>query len=725
MGKHDNQYPIIQPTILKDTDSLDDALRKFPYNSTDLSTAVPLPGSQEPGYSPVHRNKVSQSGLFSTLHKDTQTIYEVFQSVLKHHGNNGFLGRRVKLEDGTFGEYEFETYKEAALKRDQAGAGVLNVLSKYPEIDLDNFILSLYSGNTYEWIITDLACHAYSIPNTTLYDSLGPESSNFILSLTESPIIVLSKSKISKIFELVDAPGSKLSTVKVLVSMDEFDSSSPDDDKLLAIAQQKNIELISFNQLLELGKSNPRQHVPPKRSDLVTISFTSGTSGTPKGVELTHESFISGVTFCFCQVEIPPEPVSFCFLPLAHVLERFKVAFEITAGAKIALAHDPANVKTFLDDIKILNLSTHLCGVPRVYTKIEQGLKAKFQALPGLKGALIRSVISFKQYWDFTLGFNGKGIVNAVLKKLFLSKIREQIGFSDLDFLISGGAPINAESVKFLRTAFGCSFYVGYGLSESFAAVCLSNKYETNLQSVGPVGVTAELRLRDLPELDYSWSKNRSGEILLRGPQIFRRYFKDEEKTREAFDGDGWFHTGDVGRLDKDGKLMVVDRVKNFFKLAQGEYIAVEKIENVYLSGNSFMEQIFIYGNSLEDHLVSIVAVTAGGVLNYIKKAKEQADQSKVDEVTKEVFGLDSVDQVRERLASKDLKLRKYLLKQANANIKDAGLFGFEKIKNAYFLEDPLTIENDCVTPTMKLKRPIATKVHKQSIDALYAEGWI
>ncbi|GMM34738.1 hypothetical protein DASC09_020630 [Saccharomycopsis crataegensis] len=699
-------YPIVYPSLVKEGETYEQTVAHFPYRDDQLDKAVPLPNSQKPGFSPVFRNNVSKDGLFSGLHKDANTIYEAFQHVLTHQGDNDFLGRREVLESGKLGGYKYETYKQIGAKRDCVGSGILKCIEKYPEVDADNFIVSLYSGNTYEWMLTDLASHAFKFANTTLYDSLGKESSAYILSLTESPVIVLSKANITKVLGLED-----LSHLKVMISMDEF-KDDKEQATLVQQAEARGIELLSFEQLVELGAKYPAEHRPPTRDDLLTISFTSGTSGMPKGVELSHEAFISGVVFCFCHVNFPENVCSFCFLPLAHVLERFKVAFEICVGARIALPHNPSDVRTFLDDIKELGISSHLCTVPRVYSKIEQGLRSRFASLTGIQGMLVRNVIAFKGWYDYSWGANGKGLLNKVIDKVFLSKIRSQLGFAQLDFLISGGAPINASAIEFLRSAFGCGFYSGYGLSETFAAVCLSSKYETNLRCVGPVGVTCELRLRDVPDLDYTWDANRSGEVMFRGPQVFTKYFKDEQKTKDAFDEEGWFYTGDVGRLDKDGKLEVIDRVKNFFKLSQGEYIAVEKIENIYLSNCEFMEQIFIYGDSLEDHLVGIVGVTPESVLKYAKSCNGA-----------DVPELGSADEVVKKLESNDVELRTWLLKESQKNIAKSGLFGFEKFKNAYFSVDPLTIENNCMTPTMKLKRPIAKKVYQAEIRQLYAEG--
>lgn len=710
-------FPEIVPDVVKNAENFGEAKKCYPFRDQDIMSGVPIVEALE-GYSPVVRNNASKDGLITNYFEGIGTVYEAFEEGRKFHGENEFLGRREQLADGKWGEYQWVSYNEVAAVRDHLGSGLVTVLKGHG-VGTEGLILTLYSGNTFEWIVTDLACHAYSIVDTTLYDSLGPESSQYILGLTKSPIVVLSKANIGKVLEIKETARDSLGDLKVLVSMEEL--ASEKDQELVKQAKSLGLELLTFNEVVDIGKKNPVAHIPPKPDDLLTISFTSGTVGTPKGVELTHRMFVCGITVCFCQIDLTDvvSATSFCFLPLAHVLERFKFAFEFAFGAKVALAHDPTDTRTYLEDIKELKTSSHLCGVPRVYSKIEQGVRAKFKLLPGLKGTIIRSVVAFKQFWDFSLGFNGRGYVNKAIKKLFLDKVRAQVGFGDLNFFISGGAPLNASSVRFLRSAFSCSFYVGYGLTESFATAFISNKYETNIKSSGPVAVATEMRLRDVPELGYSWAKNRSGEIQLRGPQIFKQYYKNPEKTAEAFDED-WFNTGDIGELDPDYKIKIVDRVKNIFKLSQGEYIAAEKIENDYLSTSEYMEQLFVYGSSLKDHLVAIAAVTPEAVFKYIQRAKGRED---LVERYKEVFALENVEQVEEALQSKNLALRKFLLSGADELVKPFKLAGYEKIKNVYFLVDPLTLENNCITPTMKMKRQVAKNVHKANIDAMYEEG--
>lgn len=191
-----------------------------------------------------------------------------------------------------------------------------------------------------------------------------------------------------------------------------------------------------------------------------------------------------------------------------------------------------------------------------------------------------------------------------------LGLLRKKLGMKNLKVIMSGSAPISPETLKFLKASLNTGVGQGYGMSETFAGVMASSIFETDASSCGPVSITTECRTRDLPAMGYT-SKDEGGprgELLVRGPQIFPEYYKNPEETAKSFDEDGWFYTGDVARIDsKTGRTYIIDRVKNFFKLAQGEYVTPERIENTYLSCFPYIAQLFVHGDSLRTHLVGVV----------------------------------------------------------------------------------------------------------------------
>jgi long-chain acyl-CoA synthetase len=223
--------------------------------------------------------------------------------------------------------------------------------------------------------------------------------------------------------------------------------------------------------------------------------------------------------------------------------------------------------------------------------------------------------------------------------------------------------------------------------------------------------MACEVRLRDVPELGYSASDkpHPRGEIMLRGPQMFKGYYKANDKTLEAIDEEGWFHTGDVGRIDEYGRIYIIDRVKNFFKLAQGEYVAAEKIENIYLSKSALINQIFVHGNSHETFLVAIAGVNPDAYAPFVSRLlnKKYSPQ--------DLAGL--------RQTMRDPKVIEAFLKALHNSLEPGQLQGFEKVKNAYLDVEPLTPENGGLTPTFKIKRPDAVKLYTAEIDRMYKEG--
>lgn len=289
-----------------------------------------------------------------------------------------------------------------------------------------------------------------------------------------------------------------------------------------------------------------------------------------------------------------------------------------------------------------------------------------------------------------------------------LGLLKKKIGFDNVITMTTGSAPIAPETIKFLKAAVNVGFAQGYGLSESFAGVMASSKYETESTSCGAISVTTEMKIRDIPEMGYSAhdKEGARGELLLRGPQIFKEYYKNPEETAKAVDEDGWFYTGDVACIDSEGKVKIIDRVKNFFKLAQGEYVSPEKIEGLYLSQFPYIAQLFVHGDSLQTFLVGVVGLDPTTIGTYIKKRFKDEIVNQADII--EFF--------------KSPRNRKVLLDDMNKSI-GKHLQGFEKLHNIDISFEPLTVERNVITPTMKIRRPIAANYFKQEIENMYNEG--
>jgi len=280
-------------------------------------------------------------------------------------------------------------------------------------------------------------------------------------------------------------------------------------------------------------------------------------------------------------ISITKTDVYLSYLPLPHVLERIIVYATIGAGAQIAIYG--GDVMKLKDDLALVR-PTVFCSVPRLYNRFYDVMKSGFKKLTGVKKILAnRAIVSKEHYLK-----NGCHYNHPVYDRLVFNKTKNAFG-GRVKFMMTGSAPISSEVIEFLRIACCCPILEGYGQTESTGASFATAVNDPTSGHVGGPMANVEYKLVDLAEMKYTSDDKDDngnpmprGEICIRGPGVFLGYFKDTEKTTEAIDKDGWLHTGDVGQIMSNGALKIIDRKKNIFKLAQGEYIAPEKVEGIY-----------------------------------------------------------------------------------------------------------------------------------------------
>lgn len=691
-----------------------------PLNTDEICDAVPLPGTETEGYSAIYRNKKATGGLISVPHPSVRTVKDVFDLATAVYPKAPCLGTKHKAPDGKLLPYKWESYEEIHRAALNFGAGVFFVLNNNPFVTESechrkisqhksvvansemSFVMTLYSHNTREWCIADLACASYSITNTALYDTLGPESTEYILSLTESCVVLCTRDKAETLINLK----KQHSSLSNLISLIIMEPLSDDDASLVSLAREQKITLHSFAQVTELGALCPTPTVAPTPQTVYTISFTSGTTLAPKGVVLTHENAVASSVFVLSNYTGTTQARYYCFLPLAHIYGRMGLIFAYLFACSVGMPQSPSPL-TLLEDIKELEPNS-LALVPRVHLRFESAIKAATidNKEKPLLAKLFRSAINKKmELMEQHDGATGKHFFADVMAGL----LRKKLGMKRLLTLGSGSAPLAPESIKFLKAALNVGFSQGYGLTESFAGICGSQFYEAEPGSCGPITVTCEAKLRDIPDMNYSSRdpEGPAGELMLRGPQIFREYYKNPTETAKAKDEDGWFSTGDVARFHpKNGRIYIVDRIKNFFKLAQGEYITPEKIENTYMSAVSKLAQIYVHGDSYNTYLVGIVGVEVNTIQPWLKYRFKKT--------------VNTPEEVEAVMNEKEVK--KLFLKEMNAATKGA-LQGFERLHNIKIAVEPLKAEDGVLTPTMKVKRESASKVFAETLKELYREG--
>jgi len=483
---------------------------------------------------------------------------------------------------------------------------------------------------------------------------------------------------------------------------------SEDEPDIISELKSLGMNIYTFDEIIEKGKKEAKDLTldPAKPETICTICYTSGTTSSPKGAMVTHEALESTIN-CMDHTgfEYFEDDIYLSFLPYAHIMETLIFALIMTHGRTFALYS--GNPRNLTQDAQIVK-PTIMTSVPRIFQRIYEGIQKELSKESKLNQAIFNKAIDIKMK---DLKENGI-LTNPFLDYLIFGKCRNILG-GRMRFMLVGSAPMDPNLMNFLQCALSCKIVEGYGQTEDCAGVLISSQYDRTCQHVGGLGWNGEAKLVDVDELDYhstdidpeTGHKHPRGELCIRGPLLFKGYLDDEENTKLAIDKDGWLHTGDVAMVltEHGNAIRLIDRVKNIFKLQQGEYVAPEKLENVYVD-SQYVEQIFVYGDSYKNYLVSIIVPNRVSVVDFLK--------SKNIECTK--------DNCHEHFGNEDLKNE--ILKDLEKHGKKADFKGFEKIKKIYLSPEPFTVENDLCTPTLKVRRHVAKKYFADKIAELYKD---
>jgi long-chain acyl-CoA synthetase len=419
-----------------------------------------------------------------------------------------------------------------------------------------------------------------------------------------------------------------------------------------------------------------------KPEDVATLIYTSGTTGESKGAMLTHGNLVSNVTASCQLVPITSETVALSFLPLSHVFERMLDYAYLYRSASIAYAESIDKLKD-----NFLEVEPHCFGaVPRVYEKVHGRIMDKVAAGSGLKKKLFHWAVRIGKE---KLGYEERGEkVPASLArrakiadKLVFSKIRHALG-SRFQFAVSGGAPLSKDLAQFFFGA-GVRIYEGYGLTETSPVICVNGPNAWRLGTVG----------RPIPGVEVKIAED--GEILSRGPHIMKGYYNKPEATAEAIDKEGWFHTGDIGHLDKDGYLAITDRKKDLIVLAGGKKAAPQPIENE-LKKSPFIGLPIVLGDR-HKFLAALIVPNFDRLKEHVAAGATQINWD----------SLDANPEIRN-------------LYQREIDAYNTGKPHHEQIRAFAVLPKDLTIEDGSITPTLKVKRRILETRYQSLIEAMY-----
>ncbi|XP_068662147.1 long chain acyl-CoA synthetase 6, peroxisomal-like [Aristolochia californica] len=641
--------------------------------------SVVLPEKLHTGKWNVYRSVRSPLKLVSRFpnHPDIRTLHDNFVHAVNSFPDYKYLGTRVRV-DGTVGEYKWMTFGEVGTARTAIASAL--IYHGVPK----GACIGLYFINRPEWVIVDHACAAYSFISVPLYDTLGPDAVRYAVNHAGVQAIFCVQQTLNILLSFL----SEIPTVRLIVIVGGIDRNIP------SLSSKTGVQIISYSKLLNQGRNNIQQFCPPKPEDVATICYTSGTTGTPKGAVLTHGNLIASVAGATLGSKFYPSDVYISYLPLAHIYERANQIAMVYYGVAVGF-YQGDNMK-LMDDMAALR-PTIFFSVPRLYTRIYAGITNAVKTSGGLRERLFNAAYNAKR----RAILNGK-TPSPMWDQLVFNKIKEKLG-GRIRFMGSGASPLSPDVMNFLRVCIGGQITEGYGMTETSCVISLMDDGDNTSGHVGSPSPACEIKLVDVPEMNYTSDDqpHPRGEICVRGPIIFQGYYKDKVQTREVIDEDGWLHTGDIGLWLPGGRLKIIDRKKNIFKLAQGEYIAPEKIENVYAKCK-FVAQCFVYGDSFNSCLVAIVSVDPD-----VLKAWAASEDIKYDNL--------------QQLCS-DPRARAAVLADMDAVGKEAQLRGFEYAKAVTLVSEAFTLENGLLTPTFKVKRPQAKEYFAKVISDMYAE---
>ncbi len=533
--------------------------------------------------------------------------------------------------------------------------------------------VSIHSENSTEWLICDQAVLSIGAVNVAIYTTQPADQIKYILENSEAKIHIVSN---DDLFSETKVLMKGIETVEAVISMQP----------------SKHKKLRSFEEVMQMGVSlieeqpdlleKLRSEIKP--DDLANINYTSGTTGVPKGVMLSHNNLASNVQASYERMPYDPDdhkdPKILSYLPLAHMLERIASYIYIHTGVPIYYIEDVNEIRFDLAAVKPIYFST----VPRLLEKIMAGIKVKGQELSGAKKRLY--------YWSINLAENfdtenpPAGIDKLKFKladKLVFSKIREGLGGNLIGMMV-GGAALSPPVMRFFNgIGFKCG--QGYGLTETSPVATGSMPDWIRIGSAG------------LPITDVEIKIAEDGEILIKGPNIMQGYYKMPEKTAEVFTEDGWFCSGDIGYLDEDGWLFITDRKKSMFKLSTGKYVAPQPIENALIN-SGFIDQAMVVGSEQK--------FCAAIIIPDWKNMEKRFER----------FGyiLPGTNRIKsEHVISRIQKE----VDKVNKNLPH-----WEQVKKFVLLEELFTIDKGELTAKMSIKRAGVMKNHKELIESIYEE---
>lgn len=569
------------------------------------------------------------------------TLKDIPSYIVNNVSNNTFLNYLQNEQWHHINENEFvENIYKLSHAFEQAGVG-------------KGSTVAIVSNSSPYWLMIDYALQDIGAISVPIFANIAKE--NFIYQLKDAEVEYI-----------------------YIASQDRYEQiKEPINELKLVITHNiecKNDNSVDFNSFINISEKRSENIV--NENDIATIIYTSGSTGTPKGVELTHKNIVSQIKETLKLFLLSKDDVALSFLPLAHIFERIVMNSYVTSGVSVYFVNDVKNIANLLKDVKPSIMSV----VPRLLDKIYIKIHDNIKTAPLLKRVIAGLALSEADNKELST----TTIFTPIFKKLIYPKLLEALG-GNIRFIICGGAPLNLKVEKFF-TNIGLEIYQGYGLTETSPVICVNSPMNKKPFTCGKAFSEAEVKIA------------KDSELYTRGVYLMHGYHNQIEKTNEAIDKDGWFHTGDLASIDKDGFITINGRKKELFKTSNGKYISAIHIEQL-LTQNRWCDYAVVVADN-KPFVSAFIFLDQTAI-------KEYANLKRISYSSKQELYNSNLIQ----------KLVKKLVKKANRHLNHE-----QKVKKYHIVSEEATIDNHILTPSMKISRVAVYARYEDVIKSIYGE---